>query len=228
MTRQKKTKRTHTSAPVRDTLSGSQRKIRNRLGWTAYVRATRKKGKSERVDDYHFWKSLIFLAEFSKEKDALEQVKSQFDYDIPPELALLLRLGLKHRLLFGMSYHSDFAGGTASCHILVIYSRKLGCGVCLYEDYENGSIELIDAFGIQGRQLVPLSVVQEAVKFMANRPMLPSELINYAASYGNCEDILNIFFHGTWRNLLPETEWPNYVSQFKSKYKESAPPECIF
>ena len=127
-----------------------------------------------------------------------------------------------------MFYNSDFAGGTSSCHILAIYSRKLGCGVCLYEDYENGGIELIDAFDIQGRQLIPPSVVQEAVKFMANRPMLPSELTNYASSYCNCEDILNVFFRGTWRNFLDEAEWPNYASWFKSKYTESVPPEFIF
>ena len=220
MTRQKNTKRPSTSDPINDTPLGKQRRIRNRFGWTAYVQAMRKKGKSDPVSDYHFWKSLIFLAEFGKKKDALEQVKSQFGYDIPPELAPPVRSHLERRLLFGMFYASDSGGGSVSCRILAIYSRKLGCGVCLYEGDTNGSIELVDAFDIQGRQSVPSSVVQKAVKFMANRPKLPYALTNYAASYCNCEYILNVFSRGTWRDRWPEAKWPDYVDRFKRGYKE--------
>lgn len=138
-------------------------------------------------DDYRFIWALELLAEVGTSRRGLAGIKEEYDFEIPQALAALHRKGIYTRDLFTIEcYAADFAGGTGSAEVKVLWSAGKYCGIVYWRDAEGGDCDVPLAFEFSGKFLLSGDMVHRVfdhcVKQWGWRPSV-SRFVNYVPSF---------------------------------------------
>ncbi len=194
--------------------------IPQRLGRDAFIQETGNRNEED------FLRTLRYLAGYGNSRAALKNIPNWHNLIIPQRFAIQYGSTLRGRLVFEC-YYNVVPSFTSSIWILLVYSRRGGCGLCISEQAEGGYWEDIHEFDIVGRRILTKGTVRAALEYLAERPALPTDFTNYASSLCGCNDMLAVFSAGAWKDRHDPKSWPQYADYFRTHYTEEKPPRTM-
>jgi hypothetical protein len=194
--------------------------IPQRLGRDAFIQETGNRNGED------FLRALIYLAGYGNSRAALKNIADWHNLIIPQRFAIQYGSTFRGRKVFECYYNVE-PSFTSSIYISLVYSRRVGCGLCISEDAENGFWKNIHEFDVVGRRILTKGTVRAALEYLAEQPHLPTDFTNYATSLCGCNDILAVFSAGAWKDRIYQESWPQYADDFRTHYKEEKPPGTV-